>query len=236
MSTRREILAGAALAGGVAWTAPALAPVAPPVASALGIRRHLDHTASAIGLTFDDGPHPQGTPAVLAELERAGARATFFCVGEQVERYPALVAEVLAAGHEIALHGHRHRNLLRVSPQAAADDLARGAAALAEAGGHASALHRPPYGIYSPSALALVRGHGLEPLLWSRWGRDWRKHIRPPTIAAKVADGAQPGDILLLHDADHYSAEDSWRRTVAALPIIFDTLAQRGLRAQAVSR
>jgi peptidoglycan-N-acetylglucosamine deacetylase len=173
---------------------------------------------------------------VLAELDRAGARATFFCVGEQAERYPALVAEVVAAGHEVALHGHRHRNLLRLTSRAAADDLARGTAALAEAGGHSPALHRPPYGIYSPAALALVRGHGLEPLLWSRWGRDWRKHIRPATIAAKVASGARPGDILLLHDADHYSAEDSWRRTVAALPAIFDMLAQRGLHAAAVSR
>ena len=62
-----------------------------------------------VGLTFDDGPHPQGTPATLDALSAAGATATFFLVGEQVARWPGLAAEIAAAGHEIGLHGYRHR-------------------------------------------------------------------------------------------------------------------------------
>lgn len=230
---RRAALAGATL-GASAWAFPALAPVAPPVARMLGIRRRI--AGEAVSLTFDDGPHPEGTPAVLEELARAGAHATFFCVGEQAERRPALVREILAAGHEVALHGHRHRNSLRLTPRAAAEDLRRGADAVGGCTGRPLRLHRPPYGIYSPALLAVVHDRGLEPVLWSRWGRDWRKHTTPNAIARRVSQGVQAGDVLLLHDADFYSADGSWRRTAAALPLVFEELARRGLHTAPPSR
>ena len=227
------MIRGAVPAGAAAalWTLPALAPVVPPVARALGIPRRVEQPG-AVALTFDDGPHPQGTPAVLEVLARAGARATFFLVGEQVLRDPALAAEIAAAGHAIALHGHRHRNLLRLAPRAVEDDLERGADAVAGATGAAIALHRPPYGIYSWPALHAVRTRGWTPLLWSRWGHDWRRHTTAAAIAAEVTEDVTAGDVLLLHDADDYSAPGSWRRTVAALPRVLDTLAARGLRTQ----
>jgi peptidoglycan/xylan/chitin deacetylase (PgdA/CDA1 family) len=183
-----------------------------------------------VALTFDDGPHPEGTPAVLEELDRRGARATFFLVGEQVERRPALAAEIAAAGHGIALHGHLHRNLLRVAPRALASDLKRASTVIAEATGAVPELYRPPYGIFSPAALVLARRRGLRPLLWSRWGRDWRARATPASIAADVTRGLEAGDVLLLHDADFYSAEGSWRRTVAALPPVLDEIERLGLR------
>jgi peptidoglycan/xylan/chitin deacetylase (PgdA/CDA1 family) len=220
-----------ATAAAALWTLPALAPVVPPVARALGIPRRVEQ-AGAVALTFDDGPHPQGTPAVLEVLARAGAHATFFLVGEQVLRNPALAAEIAAAGHAIALHGHRHRNLLRLTPRAVEDDLERGADAVAGATGAAIALHRPPYGIYSWPALRAVRSRGWTPLLWSRWGHDWRRHTTAAAIAAEVTEDVTEGDVLLLHDADDYSAPGSWRRTVAALPRVLDTLAAGGLRTQ----
>jgi peptidoglycan/xylan/chitin deacetylase (PgdA/CDA1 family) len=225
---RALVAAGASAA---AWSVPALAPIAPPVAAALGLPRRLPAGSLGAALTFDDGPHPGGTPAVLETLRSRGARATFFLVGEQVERHPALAAEIAAAGHAVALHGHRHRLLLRVGPRALADDLDRGAAAIGEATGVAPALYRPPYGIFSPAALALVRRRGWRPLLWSRWGHDWRRRITPQAIAAEVTEDLGDGDVLLLHDADHYSARDSWRRTAAALPLVLDALAARGLQA-----
>src|SRR5213596_630283 len=124
------------------------APIASSVSEGLGITRTVD--GDGVALTFDDGPHPQGTPAVMEALAAAGATATFFLVGEQVERRPALVGEIVAAGHGVALHGHRHRNLLRVAPRALAADLARGAAVIEGATGVAVARYRPPYGIFSP--------------------------------------------------------------------------------------
>jgi peptidoglycan/xylan/chitin deacetylase (PgdA/CDA1 family) len=205
-----------------------LAPVLPSAARALGVARTLPGD-SGVALTFDDGPHPEGTPAVLEVLARVGARATFFVVGEQVARRPALAAEIVAAGHAIALHGHRHRLQLRLSAHEVEEDLARGAAAVAEATGVRPALHRPPYGIYSPAGLRAARTAGLTPLLWSRWGKDWRRLTTPGRIANRATRNLSGGDVILLHDADFYSAKRSHDRTAAALPLIIADIGRRDL-------
>ena len=175
-------------------------------------------------LTFDDGPHPDGTPAVLEALGEH--RAVFFMVGEQVERYPSLAADVAQAGHGIALHGYRHRNQMRVTPGWLADDLRRGAAAIADATGAEPTLYRPPYGIFTPAGLALSRSY--ERLLWSKWGRDWRARTTPEEIARLATRDLSAGDVILLHDADWYSAEGSHRRTAAAIPMILEKLYPTG--------
>ncbi|MDQ3720217.1 MAG: polysaccharide deacetylase family protein [Actinomycetota bacterium] len=223
----RRVVAGAAVAA--AWSLPALAPLSPAVAAGVRIRRTAASEAG-VALTFDDGPHLQGTPQVLELLRDAGVTASFFVVGEQVARAPALVGEVAAAGHEVALHGQRHRNQLRLAPGEVARDLDRSAACLAEVTGAPPRVYRPPYGIFSPVGLALVRRRGLAPLLWSKWGRDWAARATPAGIAAKVTEGLGPGDVLLLHDADHYSASGSWQRTVAALPRVLEEIGRLGLR------
>jgi peptidoglycan/xylan/chitin deacetylase (PgdA/CDA1 family) len=186
--------------------------------------------ARGVALTFDDGPHPEGTPAVLESLARAGARATFFLVGEQVERRPALAAEIVAAGHVVGLHGYRHRLQLRLSPAQARDDLARGLTAIHDAiGSDPVGWHRPPYGIYSPAGLSAARAAGLRPLLWSRWGKDWRRMTTPGRIAARATRSVIAGDVILLHDADFYSSRSSHTRTVEALGQIVAELARRKL-------
>ncbi len=227
-----------ALAAGVmaAHALPALAslcrddgrPVLPALRAALGVE---DRSSSGRGfwLTFDDGPHPQGTPAVLEVLARHGVRATFFLVGEQVRRDPSLVGEVLAAGHQLGLHCDRHRNLLRLTPWQLAEDLARAEDAIVGAAGGAVTLYRPPYGVLTAAALVLARRRGWRTLLWRRWGRDWRADATPEGVAARVSRAASPGDVLLLHDADDYSAPGSWRRTARALPLVLDQLAHDGL-------
>jgi peptidoglycan-N-acetylglucosamine deacetylase len=214
----------------------ALAPLNRDAAHALDLPRTLAG-AAGVALTFDDGPHPDGTPAVLEVLAGAGARATFFVIGEQVERRPELVARIVAAGHQVALHGYRHRLQLRLSAAQLADDLVRGVAAVQDAGGGAGAdaelgalrWHRPPYGIYSPAGLRAARERGLAPLLWSRWGKDWRKFTTPARIAGRATRGVAAGDVILLHDADFYSARDSHRRTAAALVLILAELKLRKL-------
>ena len=226
---RRAALAGGGAAA-AAWSAPALAAVCPPVAGALGIQSHLPGDPDGVALTFDDGPHPEGTPAVLDCLARAGATATFFLVGEQVERHGSLAAEVAAAGHTVGVHAHRHRNLLRLTPLQLAADLDRAADVIAGATGSPLRVHRPPYGVFSPLGLRMVRRRGWRPVLWSRWGRDWSARATARSIADRLTRRLTAGDILLLHDADHYSAEGSWRRTVAALPRVLEAIERRGLR------
>jgi peptidoglycan-N-acetylglucosamine deacetylase len=207
----------------------ALAPVNLCAARSLAVPRSLPG-AGGVALTFDDGPHPEGTPAVLELLEEAGARATFFLVGEQVERRPQLAGRIVAAGHLVGLHGYRHRLQLRMSASQVAGDLARGVAVIEDAVGSGPLRwHRPPYGIYSPAGLDAVRGGGLTPLLWSRWGKDWRKFTTPDRIAARATRALVPGDVILLHDADFYSARDSHRRTVAALRPMLSELDRRKL-------
>ena len=210
-----------------AWFVPAAAPIVPPLAAAASIPLRLE-PARGIALTFDDGPHPLGTPAVLRELDRAGAKATFFLVGEQVEREPALAREIAAAGHSVALHGYRHILLLRRSPSAIRDDFARAADVIGRATGEEPTLYRPPYGVFSGPALLIVRRLGWRPLLWSRWGRDWERRATPASIAARATRDLSPGDVILLHDSDSYSAADSWRRTTAALPLVADAVAASG--------
>jgi peptidoglycan/xylan/chitin deacetylase (PgdA/CDA1 family) len=207
----------------------ALAPIVPQAAAALSLPRTLPGGAGGVALTFDDGPHPDGTPAVLEILARAGASATFFLIGEQVQRRPELAREIVARGHLVALHGQRHRLQLRLGSAEVAADLRAGAETIAEATGVEPRWHRPPYGIYSAAGLRAARAQGLQPLLWSRWGKDWRKFTTPQRIAARVTRELAAGDIILLHDADFYSAKGSHERTVAALPSVIASLREREL-------
>ena len=232
------------------------APIWPALRRGLGVE---DRTASRTGyaLTFDDGPHLRGTPAMLEILAAAetgsraggerdpgtesgsgagaaevepGVKATFFLVGEQVRRNPALAREILAAGHAIGLHCDRHRNLLRLAPRQVRDDIARALATIEDTTGSSPMLYRPPYGVLNAAALRIARARGWRTLLWTQWGRDWEARATAASIAARVTEGVQEGAVLLLHDADDYSSPGSWQRTAAALPRVLDTLAERGLR------
>jgi peptidoglycan/xylan/chitin deacetylase (PgdA/CDA1 family) len=215
-------------AAAAAWSAPAPAPHAPALAAVLGIARRADGV-DGVALTFDDGPHPRGTPATLAALARAGVCATFFLVGEQVQRDPALAAEILAAGHHVGVHCHRHRNLLRLAPGQVQQDLVRAEATIACAIGQAPRLYRPPYGVLTAASLVYARRRGWQPLLWTRWGHDWRARATPGSIASEATADLSGGEVVLLHDADHYSAPGSWQRTVAALPLMVEEIDRAGL-------
>jgi peptidoglycan/xylan/chitin deacetylase (PgdA/CDA1 family) len=221
-----------AVAGASLYWGPALAAPLPRLRPILGVRDRVD-TRDGVALTFDDGPHPEGTPAVLELLREARAHATFFLAGEQVARRPQVAAEVAAAGHSIGVHCQRHRNLLRLSPAQVYEDLRRAEDAIAAATGTAPRLYRPPYGVLNAAALAFARRRGWTPLLWTRWGRDWERHATPASIAWRLLSGLRAGDVLLLHDADYYSAEGSWRRTLRALPRVVDAMGSAGLQAVA---
>ena len=218
-----------AVALGAVWCGPGLAPHWPALAHAMDVPLRLGD-GGGVALTFDDGPHPEGTPAVLDILAQRGAKATFFVVAEQVARYPSLVAEMVASGHQTAVHGYRHRSQMRLLPGEFAADLQRAVEVIGEASGRPPRLYRPPYGIFTVVGLAEVRRVALDPLLWSKWGRDWRRSTSPDEIVRLVARGLAESDVVLLHDADWYSSPGSHRHTAAALPGILDVLDERGLR------
>lgn len=227
-----KVLPGVALAAlvGGYWL-PAACVVVPGAAGPFRIPVRAE-TGTGVVLTFDDGPHVAGTPAVLEALALAGAHAVFFVSGEHVVRHPALVREVVAAGHELGLHGFRHETRRQWTRALLTDDIRRAADAVESATGLSPTLYRPPHGVFSVNGLHAVRSLGLEPLLWSKWGRDWEVGATVASIARRSTVRVTARDVILLHDADHYGARESWRRTAAAVPRIVDALGNVGLTTQ----
>jgi peptidoglycan/xylan/chitin deacetylase (PgdA/CDA1 family) len=194
-----------------------------------GVVRRVPERAGAVALTFDDGPHPEGTPAVLAELEGLGMRATFYVVATQARRHPGLLRDVVATGHELGLHGGRHLPHALMPPFLLERELHRARAEIEALAGVELRTLRAPFGAVSLSTLRFASQSRMRVVGWSRWGRDWEPRATPAAIARRVAGGAEDGDILLLHDSDAYSAAGSWRRTVDALPEIAELLGASGL-------
>jgi len=170
-------------------------------------------------LTFDDGPDPDATPAVLDALEEAGLTATFFMLGEQAIEHRALAREVASRGHQVALHGYAHRDHGELSAREARDDLARGLGTLQVACGRKPELFRPPYGRFSADSHAACADLGLEPVYWSAWGMDWEP-LPPERIADLVSRDLSPGAIVVLHDSARYGRRPDARPTAAAVPLI----------------
>jgi peptidoglycan-N-acetylglucosamine deacetylase len=221
--SRALVSASAALLAAHAAPASALFPpgrVLFPVVTRL-------RTDDAVALTFDDGPD-RGLDAFLKVLEEYGVRATFFIVGEQVARDPSKPEEILARGHEIAVHCYRHHNHLRLTPGKTVEDMRRARRIIEEATGRPVRFFRPPYGVFNLASWLEADRQGWERVLWSRWGRDWESRATPRSIADNIG-WPEAGDILLLHDSDRYAIPDSWRNTLGALPEILDRLSNSGL-------
>ena len=178
----------------------------------------------AIALTFDDGPDPDGTPAVLDALDAAGARATFFVVVEQLREHPELATAAVERGHEIGLHGLTHRPHEEIGP----DEIAAGAGEVERLCGVRPATCRAPYGRFTPATWEAVRAAGLEPVYWSAWGEDWES-LAPERIADLVCRDLRPRLIVLLHDSPRYAHRPSARPTADAIPLIAERARAAGL-------
>ena len=183
-----------------------------------------------VALTFDDGPDAASTPAFLAALEQLGWHATFFMLGEMTRRDRGLAAEVAAAGHEIGVHGDAHGNMLRRTPGRATDDIARARATIAEATGVEPSWFRPPFGISSFASLRAARRLGMTTVLWTTWGRDWRREATPESVVADVTRRYVDGGTILLHDSDCTSYPGSWRSAAGALPLLAERFSADGLK------
>jgi peptidoglycan/xylan/chitin deacetylase (PgdA/CDA1 family) len=185
-----------------------------------------DHVA----LTFDDGPDPLGTPAILDILAEFGITATFFVLGRQVAAHRGVARRLTAEGHEIGLHGWHHRNSLFVSPRSLRNSLRRAVDEISDTTGVVPVLYRPPYGISTAATFWAARGLGLTPVLWGAWGKDWSARATPETVLRTLRGQVRGGCTVLLHDSDCTSAPGSWRATAGALrPLV------RGLTAQGLT-
>jgi peptidoglycan/xylan/chitin deacetylase (PgdA/CDA1 family) len=185
--------------------------------------------ASHVALTFDDGPDPGYTPHVLAVLDQAQVRATFFMLGPMARAYRGLAADVAAAGHEIGVHGWEHRYATLRSPRALLDDMARASDVLAEVTGTVPRLYRPPYGVLSAGALAAARRLGLRPILWSCWGREWAPGATPGSVQATLSQTLGGGATVLLHDSSCTSPPGAAGAALGALPWLLEECGRRKL-------
>lgn len=187
-------------------------------AELLGVSR-LHHVA----LTFDDGPDRTSTPHLLEALERHALRATFFLLGAHVAPAAGLVRELVAAGHELAVHGWDHRAAPLVRGDRLTDQLRRARDVVEDVGGQRVEWYRPPYGALSPAGFRAAEAAGLRTVLWSAWGRDWERRATSASVHRTVHRTLEPGGTVLLHDTDRTSAPESWRVTLAALPLLAQT-------------
>lgn len=158
--------------------------------------------ASALALTFDDGPNPAITPRLLDLFDRYEVRATFFLIGRHVRACPGLAKETIARGHTVGNHTDTHPRLLWLSHQRIVDELQRCQDSIESATGRRPAWMRPPYGYRGPQLQRAVKQAGLESVvMWSVTLFDWRP--QPAARLAKRLRRARGGDIVLLHDGDH---------------------------------
>ena len=188
---------------------------------------HLDAPAKA-ALTFDDGPDDRYTIKVLGALDKAGATATFFVVGERVAKHPDLVQEIQNRGHELGVHGMVHRRHDRLSEDEARRELLHGVEAIQNACGCKPRRYRPPFGAASPKLASVARQLGLQLTYWSAWGQDWDT-FSASRIAHLVARDLDAGAVILLHDSAHYAQRKDATPTVESIPIIARVAQDRGL-------
>ena len=171
-----------------------------------------------VALTFDDGPDPASTPQFLATLDGLGVRATFFVLGEHVSPNHALVSEISARGHEVAVHGWTHRRPWLPGDPREFGELRRACAAVELATGRSVRWYRPPYGILTGGRWAAAWRCGLQPVLWTAWGRDWTCDATAETVLRTLRPELRAGATVLLHDSDRAAEPGCWRATLEALP------------------
>jgi peptidoglycan/xylan/chitin deacetylase (PgdA/CDA1 family) len=198
------------------------------------LRSTLTPTLSGIGrsghvaLTFDDGPDPAYTPAVLDTLDSLGVHATFFCLGSMAAAHPELAGDLIASGHEVGVHGYDHRLALRRGPRASLIDLTRARDVVEAATKTPVRWWRPPYGVLTGGGLLAARRLRLRPVLWTAWARDWTSTATATSVLQTVRRGLRPGATVLLHDSDCTSADGSSAATLAALPDLVRYIRSQG--------
>lgn len=144
-------------------------------------------------LTFDDGPIPEVTPWVLEQLERYQAKATFFCVGDNIRKYPHILEDIRRAGHALGNHTYNHLNGWNTDNIAYFHNVRRGAA------GVQSVLFRPPYGKIKPKQAQFLQRH-YRIVMWDVLSGDFDQKVSPEQCLRNVTDNAGPGSIVVFHD------------------------------------
>ncbi len=183
-----------------------------------------------VALTFDDGPDPLVTPQVLAQLDAAGARATFFCVGDQLRRHPDLARDIVRRGHHIENHTDTHPNLFAAMGwRRMAQQVAGGQAAVEAVTGRAPRFFRAVAGLRNPWLDPILARQGLRLAAWTRRGYDTRTGDAE-AVYQRLTRGLAAGDVLLMHDGHAARTPSGQPVVLAVLPRVLAALQAQGLR------
>jgi peptidoglycan/xylan/chitin deacetylase (PgdA/CDA1 family) len=169
-------------------------------------------------LTFDDGPHETATPFVLDELKRYNAKATFFCLGKNVQSHPEIYQRILNEGHSTGNHTFNHLNAWHVKNEEYIDDVKQGEKFIQ------SKLFRPPYGRIYPSLSKKLRTQfGYKIIMWHVLSGDFDESIEPEKCLKNVLSKAQQGSIIVFHDSIK-----AWKSLQFALPAVLKSFTEKG--------
>lgn len=178
----------------------------------------------AVYLTFDDGPNPQVTPAVLDTLAAFDAKATFFCLGKNVEDYPEIYQRILSEGHAVGNHTYSHCSGWKTSVEAYVADVNRAA-------GHIrSTMFRPPYGRITRAQQERLIQDGYTIVMWDVLGKDYKGEAMASILPERVLGGVVDGSLVVLHDSKKAAPA-----LLPALPRLLTGLKQRGFSLNALS-
>lgn len=189
-----------------------------------------------VAITFDDGPSPVWTPAILEALDKAGVKATFFMLGEHVRKYPKAAKLVAEAGHEIGNHSMHHNNFIYYDKFEVEKDIKDTENIIKQVTGRTTRLFRPPKAWLSKREKKKIREFGYEVVLWSLNSKDW-VNFDDKYIVRYLVKNVRPGDIILFHDSGGFFKSEEGNRieTVNAIPRLVEKLVERGYRFVTVS-
>lgn len=183
-----------------------------------------------IALTFDDGPDPAVTPRVLDLLDRHGAKASFFCIGERATQHPELVREIVRRGHSVENHSQRHAITFSFSGVSAfRREIEAAQTALADITGRVPQFFRAPAGLRNPLLDPVLARTGLTLVSWSRRGYD-AVHGNGESVLERMTRCLAAGDILVLHDGSPARSADGTPVVLSVLPALLERIAAAGLR------
>jgi peptidoglycan-N-acetylglucosamine deacetylase len=184
-----------------------------------------------VALTFDDGPDPIFTPQILDALAKYDAKATFFVIGAEAEKYPEMIRREANEGHEIANHTYRHHFRDHFQPNILKEELEKTSKVIERISGQTPSLYRPHSGYYNEMIVNTAVSNGYSVVLWS-WHQDTKDWKRPGIrkITQNVVSDTKPGDIVIFHDAG-----GDRKQTVKAVENILKILYQNGFECVTVS-
>ncbi len=153
----------------------------------------MDGLNNSIYLTFDDGPHPVVTPLVLNILSKYQVKATFFCIGKNVEQYPDLYTRIIHEGHQVANHSYSHRSGWKMPVDEYVTDVDKAGRSIT------STLFRPPYGRITPYQFKALKSR-YKIIMWDVLSKDYDTTIPDETVITNVTENISPGSIIVMHD------------------------------------